>query len=121
MGGCFATTLGAIVHELGHILDLGHTESGIMARGFDDMDKFFTSIIEKKCESRKNSLRFCGLVPKLTSPSVENGGLRTIKRNETASNILEEYQKRKYYRKMVQDCGGAFWSRSCALILSNHR
>ena len=41
-GGCFATTLGAMVHELGHTLDLGHTENGIMARGFDDMDRFFT-------------------------------------------------------------------------------
>ena len=41
-GGCFATTLGAMVHELGHTLDLGHTENGIMARGFDVMDRFFT-------------------------------------------------------------------------------
>ena len=41
-GGCFATTLGALVHELGHSLDLGHTENGIMARGFDDMDRFFS-------------------------------------------------------------------------------
>ena len=41
-GGCFSTTLGALVHELGHSLDLGHTENGIMARGFDDMDRFFS-------------------------------------------------------------------------------
>lgn len=43
-GGCFATTLGALIHELGHSLDLGHTENGIMARGFDDMDRFFTNL-----------------------------------------------------------------------------
>ena len=123
-GGCFATTLGALIHELGHSLDLGHTENGIMARGFDDMDRFFTVCPnEKKSDHliRRNSLRFCGAVPKLTSTqekSMRSGGVR---RKENGSNILEEYQKRKYYRKMVQDCGGAYWSRSCALILSNHR
>ena len=95
-----------------------------MARGFDDMDRFFTVCPnEKKSDHliRRNSLRFCGAVPKLTSTqekSMRSGGVR---RKENGSNILEEYQKRKYYRKMVQDCGGAYWSRSCALILSNHR
>jgi hypothetical protein len=41
-GGCFATTLGGLIHELGHMLDLGHTENGMMSRGCDDLDKFFT-------------------------------------------------------------------------------
>ena len=129
-GGCFATTLGALIHELGHTLDLGHTESGIMARGFDDMDRFFTQSPSSGMQSgksehlllRKNSLRFCGAVPKLTSTqekSMRSGQIR--RNNKDGSNILEEYQKRKYYRKMVQDCGGAYWSRSCALILSNHK
>ena len=42
VGGCFATTLGGLIHELGHMLDLGHTENGMMSRGCDDVDKFFT-------------------------------------------------------------------------------
>ena len=41
-GGCFATTLGGLIHELGHMLDLGHTDNGMMSRGCDDVDKFFT-------------------------------------------------------------------------------
>ena len=41
-GGCFSTTLGGLIHELGHMLDLGHTENGMMSRGCDDVDKFFT-------------------------------------------------------------------------------
>ena len=41
-GGCFSTTLGGLIHELGHMLDLGHTDNGIMSRGCDDVDKFFT-------------------------------------------------------------------------------
>ena len=127
-GGCFATTLGAMIHELGHTLDLGHTENGIMARGFDDMDRFFTICPAAKSDSvggsighRRNSLRFCGAVPKETHSIEKSSRFGKIKRNDNGSNILEEYQKRKYYRKMVQDCGGAYWSRSCALILSHHK
>ena len=125
-GGSFATTLGALIHELGHTLDLGHTESGIMARGFDDMDRFFTILSHAKSTSTdmnsnlRKSLRFCGAVPKLT-PTQEKSMRTGFRRVENGSNILEEYQKRKYYRKMVQDCGGAYWSRSCALILSHHK
>ena len=99
-----------------------------MARGFDDMDRFFTilsSNAEKQSSTDMNSnlrksLRFCGAVPKLT-PTQEKSMRTGFRRVENGSNILEEYQKRKYYRKMVQDCGGAYWSRSCALILSNHK
>ncbi|XP_066997735.2 uncharacterized protein [Anabrus simplex] len=41
-GGCFATTLGAVCHELGHTFDLGHSTGGIMGRGFDSIDMAFT-------------------------------------------------------------------------------
>ncbi|XP_053625386.1 uncharacterized protein LOC128683615 [Plodia interpunctella] len=41
-GGCFATTLGSVFHELGHTFDLGHTKDGIMGRGFDNIDRVFT-------------------------------------------------------------------------------
>lgn len=40
-GGCLATTLGSVLHELGHTFDLGHTREGIMGRGFDYVDKVF--------------------------------------------------------------------------------
>ncbi|XP_050666563.1 uncharacterized protein LOC126966502 [Leptidea sinapis] len=41
LGGCFATTLGSVLHELGHTFDLGHTKDGIMGRGFDNIDRIF--------------------------------------------------------------------------------
>lgn len=40
-GGCLATTLGSVLHELGHTFDLGHTREGIMGRGFDYVDRVF--------------------------------------------------------------------------------
>ena len=42
MGGCYATSLGATLHEMGHVFDLVHSDRGIMARGFEDIDLFFT-------------------------------------------------------------------------------
>ncbi|KAJ6634904.1 putative zinc metalloproteinase, partial [Pseudolycoriella hygida] len=41
-GGCFATTLGSVCHEVGHIFDLGHSRNGIMGSGFDFVDRVFT-------------------------------------------------------------------------------
>ncbi len=38
----YSTSLGSLLHEFSHILDLGHNKTGIMARGFDDLFAFFT-------------------------------------------------------------------------------
>jgi hypothetical protein len=40
-GGCFATTLGSCIHELGHTFDLGHASHGVMSRDFDNVHEFF--------------------------------------------------------------------------------
>lgn len=42
LGYCFSTTLGSVLHELCHTFDLGHTKTGVMGRGFDDIYKVFT-------------------------------------------------------------------------------
>jgi hypothetical protein len=49
----FSTGIGAFLHELGHTFGLGHSESGIMARGFDDMNKLF-SVYEINSRSPAN-------------------------------------------------------------------
>ena len=38
---CYSTTLGAMIHELGHVFDLGHSHSGIMAFQFHNVKSFF--------------------------------------------------------------------------------
>ena len=40
----YSTTLGAAIHEIGHSLDLAHTPRGIMCRGHDDMNFFYTQV-----------------------------------------------------------------------------
>ncbi|ETW00593.1 hypothetical protein H310_07167 [Aphanomyces invadans] len=37
----YSTGLGAVLHELGHAFGLSHTTHGIMARGFDDLNRLF--------------------------------------------------------------------------------
>lgn len=34
---CYSSSLGGVLHELGHVFDLVHTEEGIMGQGFHDM------------------------------------------------------------------------------------
>ncbi|XP_012264580.1 putative zinc metalloproteinase YIL108W [Athalia rosae] len=54
-GGCLATTLGSVLHELGHTFDLGHTREGIMGRGFDYVDRVFVG--RAGTDSNRNSIR----------------------------------------------------------------
>ncbi|XP_063377956.1 uncharacterized protein LOC134665079 [Cydia fagiglandana] len=58
LGGCFATTLGSVFHELGHTFDLGHTKDGIMGRGFDHLDRVFTVGEKKSVLSKDNMNNF---------------------------------------------------------------
>ncbi|KAK4876364.1 hypothetical protein RN001_012786 [Aquatica leii] len=41
VGGCFATTLGAALHELCHTFNLGHSETGIMGCDFGNTQNIF--------------------------------------------------------------------------------
>ncbi|KAF5307947.1 hypothetical protein FQR65_LT06514 [Abscondita terminalis] len=41
LGGCFATTLGAALHELCHTFNLGHSETGIMGCDFGNTQNIF--------------------------------------------------------------------------------
>ena len=55
VGGCVATSLGSVLHELGHTWDLGHTDQGIMARGFDDLDCLLTLLSERAASRTTHS------------------------------------------------------------------
>lgn len=49
----YSASLGAALHELGHALDLVHSDQGIMSRGYEDLDLFFTI----SASSRTSSVR----------------------------------------------------------------
>jgi len=48
LGGCFATTLGSAIHELGHTFDLGHSDKGIMDKHFHFIDELFKGNKDKQ-------------------------------------------------------------------------
>ncbi|XP_031334202.1 putative zinc metalloproteinase YIL108W [Photinus pyralis] len=50
-GGCFIASLGAVLHELCHTFDLGHSEAGIMGPNFGQIDDVFLAVA--------NEQRFC--------------------------------------------------------------
>ncbi|CAH0701902.1 unnamed protein product [Spodoptera exigua] len=60
LGGCFATTLGSVFHELGHTFDLGHTKDGIMGRGFDNIDRVFVTGEKRSALAKDNMNNFNG-------------------------------------------------------------
>lgn len=136
IGGCVATTLGSVLHELGHTFDLGHTDEGIMARGFDDLDSVLTLASERVGRKYpKGKLQPCGSFSRNTSPpamlrsnsmcSREDAGgsprFTNVRRSDSVSKYLEEYSEKRLERSNVEltDGGGCFWSRSCALILAH--
>ena len=131
IGGSYATTLGAVIHELGHTFDLGHASNGFMARGFDDVDRFFTLSNDRanyRNAAKKSSSLMCCMSSALVrfdsspfhcppSPLWPNTQASRLK----GTNYLEEYQQKQYYRKMIMEFGSAYWDKSSALILSSHK
>ena len=126
IGGCFATTLGSLIHELGHTFDLGHANNGFMARGFDDIDKFFT--LSSKTSRSENTYQ----TPTLCCMTSHNDQSNPSSFCNTSSPILagaiskgtsylEQYQQKQYYRRMQNEFGNAFWDKSSATILSAHK
>ncbi|XP_058467962.1 uncharacterized protein LOC131440580 [Malaya genurostris] len=100
-GGCFATTIGSVCHEMGHIFDLGHTKDGLMGSGIDLINRVFTlptmtDILPDRIVSRTGLKR-----------ELMNSKLTTIKR---PGEFL-----RKYHQQKESDV--TYFSDNCALTL----
>ena len=125
IGGCYATTLGSLIHELGHTFDLGHSANGFMARGFDDIDRFFTlsnKVSKSENPSKSTASLMCCIsscINKIGSSPFHYPALPSHVKIK-GTNYLEEYQQKQYYRKMMIEFGNAFWDKSSAIILSAH-
>ena len=109
VGGGYATTLGSVLHELGHCFDLGHSLEGIMARGFDDIDTALSQELATTVDNRrfggKQTLKPCSVF----SPAmVKRSGTMTmddntsspkftsVRRSDSVSKYLEEYAEKRH-------------------------
>ncbi|CAH1118927.1 unnamed protein product [Phaedon cochleariae] len=109
LGACFSTTLGSVLHELFHTFDLGHTEDGIMGRGFDNIYKVFTksdlatdNVLEAK-KILRNKIEFKEELEPGSSLAKDN-----IRKEFT---VIEKFEE-------VDD---TLLTRSCAVILCYHK
>lgn len=110
-GGNFATSLGSLIHEIGHIFDLGHTETGIMGNDFDYINRFFmcenyTEIMPKRTISN------CQQANKLNSKNSHSNKLTKVTRNGGA--YLDKYRQQK-------NNDMTFFEENCMLTLMSHR
>jgi hypothetical protein len=71
----YATGLGAALHELGHTFDLAHTPTGVMARGFDDINRVF---IAQRCKSKQQGRQARGTSVDRCSTSSHDSSSETI-------------------------------------------
>ena len=103
-----------MLHELGHCFQLGHTDTGIMERGFDHLDSLLT-VGEEGLASKSGVLSLCGGEHASTRPNSGNSQRFTnVKRSESVSKFLEGVQA----KKREGSGSSCKWGRSCALLLA---
>lgn len=117
LSACYSSSLGGVLHEMGHTFGLGHTHEGIMGHGFHDISHVYTV---SNCDAETVWDNFSSLVQSSVNvDSTPEGGaeprrirLTTLK-PKGQPGCTEEQKHRT-------SLSGAKWSRSCAIILSHH-
>lgn len=109
-GGSFATFLGSLIHEIGHIFDLAHTESGLMGNDIDYVNRFFlaenfTEILPKR------NVKNCSLIDNRSDPSKVNQRLTKIKK---PGEFMEKYHEQKNNEI-------TFFEENCIMTLYQHK
>ncbi|XP_019562667.1 uncharacterized protein LOC109430995 [Aedes albopictus] len=104
-GGCYATTIGSVCHEMGHIFDLGHTKDGIMGADLDHINRVFTLI------SSTEDLPDRIVGHRVPDRKPLNSKLTQIKR---PGEFLRKYQQQK-------ESDVTFFADNCAITLQLHK
>ncbi|XP_037513625.1 uncharacterized protein LOC119390136 [Rhipicephalus sanguineus] len=119
LSSCYSSTLGGVLHELGHTFGLGHTADGIMGHGFHDISCIYTV-------SADDSEMVANYVSAPATQSLGSGDV--IKENppllgKIRLTTLEPKKSRDlaaHIQSPKSSTSGAKWTRSCAIILSYH-
>ncbi|XP_029851026.2 putative zinc metalloproteinase YIL108W [Ixodes scapularis] len=118
---CFWSSLGGVLHELGHVLDLVHADVGIMGRGFHHL-----ALLCAPSEDPQNAARISWgpphfPAPKAAPPSEQDPG--TPGGKIPLTRLEPKLRPAGMHGEGVpgDGSGGPYWSRSCAVILNYHR
>ncbi|XP_034480405.1 uncharacterized protein LOC117786322 [Drosophila innubila] len=118
-GGVYASTLGAVCHELGHCFDLGHTLDGVMGHGFDYLNRVLTvdqptEHLPQRIVSRVTD-RDATNSSNASSSSLVRPRLTQLKlKQSTGNKFLENYHAQRRNDSF-------YFTRNCAVILAQHR
>lgn len=110
-GGTFATTLGTLIHELGHTFQLGHTETGLMGNDIDQVQRFFLTENFTEVLPKRN-VRSCQLVEQSERKLPTDRRITKIKK--PGSSFLDKYYEQK-------DNDMTFFEPNCVDTLRFHR
>ncbi|XP_016973516.1 uncharacterized protein LOC108040526 [Drosophila rhopaloa] len=120
-GGVYASTLGAVCHELGHCFDLGHTTEGVMGQGFDYLNRVLT--VDQPTEHLPQRIVTAAGAARRTAaaasagPSEGSAAQRprfTKLKLQSSSQLLDNYHNQRRHDSF-------YFGRNCAVILANHR
>lgn len=123
-GGCYATSIGSICHEIGHIFDLGHNENGIMGNDFDYINHVFT--IYYNMNKKNNNIKLTEILPQriikdktllnYNNSNFQDKRLTKIKNSSDATNkFLQKYHEQKQGNDLI------YFELNCLLILKFHK
>lgn len=111
-GGCYATAVGSICHEIGHIFDLGHTTDGIMGNDIDYVNRMFVHEKYRRDLPRRMISNCC------QAERTQNQHNGTTNRRMTSirktNAILNTYHSRR-------NDDLTFLTENCAVLLNFHK
>lgn len=110
-GGVYASTLGAVCHELGHCFDLGHTLEGVMGHGFDYLNRVLT--VDQPTEHLPQRMVSTPAAEATISPPRPRFTQLKIKQ-PASSKFLDNYHAQRRNDSF-------YFAHNCALILAQHR
>lgn len=107
-GGCYATALGSICHEIGHIFNLGHTSDGIMGNDIDYVNRLFAN---EKC-------------PRDLPRRIASNCLGSQNQDATTHRRLTAVRKSnailtKYHSRRNDDL--TYLTENCAVLINYHK
>lgn len=98
--GVYASSLGGVMHEMGHLFELGH-DDGIMGSAFDYLNQVFVDLPSTENLPERNF-------------NEKNYRFTNLRKKTEGTQYLDRYYEQKFNNDSF------FFSKNCVNILANH-